>query len=228
MNVTEFSNQFDVKLNSNNDGVGIILDEYEKSVFLTEAQETIVESLYNGNIGLSFEESEGLRRYLSSLVRTIKINEPLPNHNHKHISKNSDFFMLPDDLWFITYESVVIKDSSECKNGKELMVTPISQDEYRRTVGNPFRGANERRALRLDINNNVVEIVCNYSIDYYLVRYIKKLSPIILTTLPDELSIQGKKEIMNCELHPALHKSILDSAVQLAIKQRSLGNNPQN
>lgn len=228
MDNTEFSNEIDVKLNSFGDGAGISLDEYEKSLLLTQAQETIVEQLYNGNLGLAFEESEGLRRYLSDLVRTAIIEEPVPYPNHKHISNNSKFYMLPDDLWFITYESIIIKDMSECKNGNELMVTPISQDEYRRTVGNPFRGANERRALRLDVNNNMVELVSRYNIDKYKVRYIKKLSPIILTYLPDELTIQGKKDITNCELHPALHKSILDEAVRLALKMKSLGaGNPQ-
>lgn len=226
MNTIEFSNQFDVELNSFGfSGLQINLDEYEKSVFLTKAQESIVENLYNGNLGLSFEESEGLRRYLSDLVRTIEIKESIEYPNHKPISKNSKFYMLPDNLWFITYESIIIKDNNECKDGRELMVTPIAQDEYRRTFGNPFRGANERRALRLDVNNNMVEIVSRYSIDKYIVRYIKKLNPIILTTLPDELTIQGKKEISDCELHPALHKSILDTAVQLALKTRSLGAN---
>lgn len=223
MNNIEFSNEIDVKLNSFGEGTGISLDEYEKSLVLTQAQETIVEQLYNGNLGLSFEESEGLRRYLSDLVRTVIIEKPVINSTHKHISKNSKFFMLPDNLWFITYESIIIKDQSECKDGNELMVTPIAQDEYRRTFGNPFRGPNERRALRLDVNDNMVEIVSRYEIDKYKVRYIKKLSPIILTYLPDELTIQGKKEITNCELHPALHKSILEEAVKLAIKMKSLG-----
>nr|DAU83982.1 MAG TPA: hypothetical protein [Crassvirales sp.] len=39
MNTTEFSNEFDVLLSSFTTGNSIVLDEYEKSVFLTQAQE---------------------------------------------------------------------------------------------------------------------------------------------------------------------------------------------
>ena len=62
----EFSNEFDNLVNSNSiikpfgvDSTPLEFDEYEKSVFLTKAQEEIVEGLYTGKIlGDSFEESE--------------------------------------------------------------------------------------------------------------------------------------------------------------------------
>lgn len=81
MTVQELSDQFDVLLNSSfiaNDfgeqssKIDIQLDEYEKSVFLTQAQEQLVINLYNGrNIeGLSFESAEESRRYLKELTKT--------------------------------------------------------------------------------------------------------------------------------------------------------------
>lgn len=81
MLVQELSDQFDVLLNSSfiaNDfgeqssKIDIQLDEYEKSVFLTQAQEQLVINLYNGrNIeGLSFESAEESRRYLKELTKT--------------------------------------------------------------------------------------------------------------------------------------------------------------
>ena len=61
----EFSNEFDNLVNKNIakpfgvDSTPLEFDEYEKSVFLTKAQEEIVEGLYTGKIlGDSFEESE--------------------------------------------------------------------------------------------------------------------------------------------------------------------------
>lgn len=225
MNVHEFSDQFDVMLNTFGEGMGIVLDEYEKSLFLTQAQQKIVETLYNGNAGYSFEESEGLRRYLSNLVNTIEIDKPVDAPLQVPLSKNSVFYMLPDDLWFITYESVIIKDDDECMDGRELMVTPVAQDEYRRVVNNPFRGPNRSRALRLDVKNNMVEIVSRYKIGKYIVRYVKRLHPIILTNLPDNLTIQGESIITECELHEALHEVILNEAVKLALKTKSLGAN---
>lgn len=60
MTTEEFSNEFDTLLNSyalspnkygmESSPLTIELDEYEKSVFLTKAQEDIVISLYNGKI----------------------------------------------------------------------------------------------------------------------------------------------------------------------------------
>ena len=75
----EFSNEFDVLLNSHatsnlyGTAQGINqLDEYEKSVLLTEAQESIVRDLYNGKLtGEGFESTEEQRRNLDSLVNTI-------------------------------------------------------------------------------------------------------------------------------------------------------------
>ena len=74
----EFSNEFDVLANSNSivkpfglTDTPLEFNEYEKSVFLTKAQETIVRALYSGNLtGKSFEETEELRKYLNTLVKT--------------------------------------------------------------------------------------------------------------------------------------------------------------
>ena len=54
----------------------------------------------------------------------------------------------------------------------------------------------------------------------YLVRYLKKTSPIIVDTLDESLDIKGKHEATECELHEALHRTILDKAVQLAIQSK--------
>lgn len=62
----EFSNGFDTLVNSyasqeffGQSSNPLNFDEYEKSIFLTKAQEEIVESLYTGKlIGDSFEETE--------------------------------------------------------------------------------------------------------------------------------------------------------------------------
>ena len=61
MTTEEFSNEFDVLLNSyitiNQDSFK--LDEYEKSVLLTESQEAVIKELYSGKLaGEGFEETE--------------------------------------------------------------------------------------------------------------------------------------------------------------------------
>lgn len=231
MIIDEFSNSFDTLLSSYapifNFGEEaskqtITLDEYEKSVFLTKAQEEIVLSLYNGKnpYGEAFEGTEELRRYLSNLI-TEKYLKPITNTSGTPLGleSKSKFFTLPEDLWFITLESVVV-DNSKCGAETIMKVYPVKQDEYQVIRDNPFRGANDRRALRLDLSEGNVEIICKYMITIYYIRYIKKIPPIILEDLPNDLTIKGKSEASNCILHEALHQKILDRAVQLALQSR--------
>ena len=225
MTTEEFSNEFDTLLNSYStiEAFGktpstIELDEYEKSVFLTNAQEEIVIGMYNGKnpFGDSFERTEEIRRYLSDLIKTYTTTDKKVGYTG--LSKSSIFFELPDDLWFITYESVNLKDDElGCMSGEDISVIPITQDEYHRIRKNPFRGTNERRALRLDLSGKVVEIVSKYNVERYLVRYLSRPAPIILTNLPDNLSINGISKKTECELNPVIHRAILERAVKLAI-----------
>ena len=212
----EFSNEFDILINNIN--VGLEFDEYEKSVYLTKAQEEVVEGLYTGKItGDSFEGTEQLRRYLADLVKTAI----LPcNKAPKGLSNNSVFAVLPDDLWFITYESVALNGDTPCINSKEIQVVPVTQDEYHRIKGNPFRRQNSRRALRLDVGNSMVELISDEEIRSYLVRYMSRPEPIILLDLPGELSINNVNEKTECKLNPGLHRTILEIAVNMAIKSR--------
>lgn len=231
MTVEEFSNSFDTLLNSyaltpnfgeETSKQTIALDEYEKSVFLTKAQEEIVLSLYNGknSYGDIFEGTEELRRYLSDLTAE-KFLKPITNSSGTPLGleSKSKFFTLPEDLWFITMESVVV-DNGKCDAETIMKVYPVKQDEYQVIRDNPFRGANDRRALRLDLSEGNVEIICKYLVSVYYIRYIKKVSPIILIDLSDGLSIEGQSKAKDCILHEALHQKILDRAVQLALQSK--------
>lgn len=229
MTTEEFSNEFDTLLNSYSDippygrehRLLLTLDEYEKSVFLTNAQEEIVIGMYNGKnpFGDSFERTEEIRRYLSDLIKTYTTTDKKVGYTG--LSKSSVFFELPDDLWFITYEAVNLKDDGlGCMSGEDISVIPITQDEYHRIRKNPFRGTNERRALRLDLSGKVVEIVSKYDVESYLVRYLSRPAPIILTNLTDNLSINGISVKTECELNPVIHRAILERAVKLAIISR--------
>lgn len=197
----------------------VAFDEYEKSFFLTKAQEELVLSLYNGrnSSGRSFEETEELRRSLSPLigVETIEPEEAV----YTGVDKNSKFFVLPDDLWFITYEAVNISDG-KCEGYTALEVVPVTQDEYNRLKKNPFRGPNDRRAVRLDLPDNMVEIVSKYNVSSYYLRYLKKVDPIILTDLPDGLTINDSSCATECVLPEFLHQRILEGAVIKALQSR--------
>lgn len=235
MNIQEFSDAFDVFLNSYSkkamfgdtvSNIDITLDEYEKSLYLTKMQEALVVSLYTGRhaVGNSFEETEESRRYLSNLIRERDI---LPSGTSYGLpigmGLNSQFFTLPDDLWFITYEAAKAKNG-KCDN-TVMDVLPVTQDEYHKIKNNPFRGANDRRVLRLDLSDNKIEIVSRHKIAEYYIRYIKKIQPIILTDLPDGLTINGISETTESELHEGLHQQLLEMAVKEALSDRVNGIN---
>lgn len=227
----EFSNSFDVLLNSyknnpafgvNFDTVNISLDEYEKSVFLTRAQEDIIINLYNGkNIyGDSFESTEEIRRYLDSLIKTkIYTNEDAISGTK--LSESSILFNLPEDIAFITLEQIKYSDELlGCADGSIASVYPVTHDEYEVIKNNPFRGPTKYKAIRIDYGNSIVELVSKYNIGEYLIKYLSKPKPIILEDLPDDLSIENYKEARDCELNPILHNTILTKAVQLAVASR--------
>ena len=218
MTNTEFSNEFDIQYNNIMSNAAPGLDEYEKSVFLTKAQEQIVIELYNGKSGLPFEKNEEVRRYLSNLSDTIVLNEKLTDK--LGLTKTSVFFQIPERVWFITYESARLDDERlGCLNGTEAVVVPASQDYFFKIQKNPFRGPSETRALRLDMADNVIEVVSDYNIKEYLIRFLKRPNPIVLvdlSTIGQGLSIDGVSTPTECELNPVTHRSILDRAVLLA------------
>jgi hypothetical protein len=222
----EFSNEFDTLVNSNSASLPLLtplgFDEYEKSVFLTKAQESVVISLYKGTLtGDSFEKTEELRRYLDSLVKTYSTNAQVVG---KVLTSNSYLFSLPKDTWFITYEAVESKDKRlGCAKGSIMEVVPVSQDELYKTLRNPFRMPNERRVLRLDAGGNTVELISVYNIDKYWIRYLSKPDPIILIDLPEGITINGESKATECKckLNPAIHRVILEMAVSLALKSRA-------
>lgn len=221
MTPLEFSNNFTVMLNSYHAQADfgeqssveeIVLDEYEKSFFLTKAQEEVVLEYYRD----SFETTEEIRRQLDALVKT-KIYTDSDKIEGIGVSDNSVFFQLPEDLAFITLEQVTC---SECI--KRVNVLPVKQDEYNKIKNNPFRGVTKYKALRLDSGNNIVEIIAKEAIKQYIIRYVSKLEPIILETLPGDLTIGGMSDVNECKLNPMLHKTILDRAVVLALQSKGI------
>lgn len=233
MTLEEFSNGFDTLVSSYRrfkdfDDREILdsieFDEYEKSFFLTKAQEEVVLSLYNGKnpFGDSFEKTEELRRYLSNLVEEASL-DPISTTSGfpLGVESSSKFFTLPPELWFITYEAVHTT-SNQCGTEGILDVYPVTQDTYVKVKRNPFRGANNRRALRLDLADGVIEVVCKYVVDKYYVRYIRRPQPIILDTMPEDVTINEEQGPSECELHTAIHQRILELAVQIALRSKGI------
>lgn len=218
MTCEEFSLEFDLLYNNIMSNKAPGLSEYEKSLFLTQAQESIVLDIYSGKYGDSFERTEETTSYLNQLLKQRTYDSGEFTEGNK-LDTRSVFITLPEDIWFKTGEiAYIIDDFYKCNvDGlREVMVFPVTQDTLVRTKRSPFRGPNERRILRLDSGKNQVELISNYEIHSYTVRYLSRPEPIILKELPQGLTIGGKSSPQTCLLNTAIHKAILSKAVLIA------------
>lgn len=225
MDVQELSNLFDTLLQPyiTKDNFGkqntLAFDEYEKSIFLTKAQEQIVLELYQ-----ELEQSEENRKYLSNLIKTgnyVPIgeqDETLINNIFKSYKVE-----IEDSVLFIIYEQCTLSDENNCINNKIVSVVPTIHDDLDKVLKNPFKSPNSRKVIRLDFDNKI-ELISKYNISNYKVRYLKKPNPIILVKLED-LNIDKKQEVSNGETNPILHERIVQRAVQLAVQSKVKSNN---
>ena len=225
MDVQELSSLFDTLLQPYiaKDNFGeqntLAFDEYEKSIFLTKAQEQIVLELYQ-----ELEQSEENRKYLSNLIKTgnyVPIgeqDETLINNTFKSYKVE-----IEDSVLFMIYEQCTLSDENNCVNGRIISVVPTIHDDLDKVLKNPFKSPNSRKVIRLDFDNKI-ELISKYNISNYKVRYLKKPNPIILVTLED-LNIDKKQEVSNGETNPILHERIVQRAVQLAVQSKVKSNN---
>ena len=234
MTKEEFSNEFDILYNSITSNQAPGLDEYEKSVFLTKAQEEIVLKYFNpksNRLQEGFDGSEKRQIDFSMIIRTKQCTETekssslisLYNYN-----KGVKFFTFPDEpIMLLLNESLVVtRDDKDIS----LVVVPITYQELNKVMTKPFKRPIKTQAWRYILdkqtanNNDVmgVQIIAgnNDTIKNYYIRYIKRPNPIILQDISDggqnELSINGHHEASDCELDPIIHREILQRAVELA------------
>lgn len=230
MTIAEFSDEFDSlfmsylrfrKFDDRQYYDSINLDEYEKSMFLTKAQEEIVKEFYNSG---SFEETEEVRRALEALVKTTNISNDINSTSDsiEPVDGVSKIYQLPNDVWYIVYEAATLDDSSlGCKDGISASIIPVTHDDYYRAARDPFKRPNDIRVFRLDLTSNKVELISKYTIGNYFVRYVAKPTPIVLTNI-SPLTINGVSTATECMLNSAIHRLILDRAVYLAAVKYNL------
>lgn len=227
--VDEWSNAFDVKvaeyirLKRFGFSDPIEFDEYEKSLFLTEAQDDTVKELYSSSIS-AFENTEQARRELDSLVTTVYCDNTegtMITDKYHHTS-----FRVPNDCLYIIYEQAKYQSEDKCLADVAVDIIPVTHDEYQRVVKNPFRGPSQNKALRLDISKLQTEIVSIHPVKEYFIRYLKYPEPIVLCNLTDEgVSINGMNIPNTCKLNESIHSKILDRAVRLALSSRISNDN---
>ena len=204
MTLEELSNEFDVIVNSYDNSQSLVFNEYEKSIYLTKAQEYIIKDLYR-----NYEGTEELNSYLKTLIK----DKTYPIEDSTNIELD-----YPDNFLYILKEYANI--NTTCKSNNIVDVLPITQDEYNEVVRNPFRGS-KSKVLRLE--ENKIKLITDLPIISYTMTYLSNPSPIILIDLPNGLTINNESEkSTTIETSESIHREILDKAVQLAIQSKTL------
>lgn len=240
MTLNDFIIEFDLLYNNALSGSAPNLNNYEKSLFLTQAQEELIRDLYEGKVdGLSYEQTERIRRRLKPItVHKISTYDSSLNTDltNLKISNDSKFFVIESDVWYITLERLTTT------GGKLLKVKPITQDDYSLSNENSFRKPNKRKAWRLDLDNTestseIVEIISTENLSSYTYRYLKEPTPVVLVDLVDDSDVGGLGLTIRNTTDPTLpvlpneaHTVLLNKAIilaTLAYKENTLQNNVQ-
>lgn len=231
MNVSEFSLEFDVLYNNITSNLSPGLSEYEKSVFLTRAQEQIVKNHFGIK---SNSKQEGLNNSIkrdtdfSTLFKTVSITSgitEIPNPTNT-LNTRVRRFTIKEDYLFIINEFCEIekRDSAGNVDTQLTTVVPLHYSEFARLNSGPYKEPNLHETWRIisdvvTVNESTFDLYIryNWTLINYIIRYIKKPNPIILEELNTQnLTIDGKHEVSSCELNPILHQEVLDRAVELA------------
>lgn len=237
MNVEQFSTEFDIAYNNITSNASPPLNDFEKSSFLTKAQNELLLVYYNGLNGryTSFEFSEESRRYLDSLVvqnesldldRVDSIEQfKLYVYKKPKITRQvmTDFSNDPvnvtmDKLVFIVRDSAIKQPTDSCVNKKFMEVRPVSYNNLTHILRDPFKCPNESKALRIDFEDGI-GIITTENLQGYLCTYIRKPNPIILSDISQYfVNIEGCQNVQNpvCEFPDVMHQKIVDRAVVLA------------
>ena len=221
----EFSNQFDVLYNNVMSNQAPGLDEYEKSVFLTKAQNEIVLSYFNlkGNkYTEGFDGNERRQIDFSMLMRVHTDNNPSIGGNYDPRTSGVGTVTVPTDVLLFVNESLQVTRGGATVN---LSVIPINYVEYTRQMSKPFKRPTHYQAWRLlnatqststTVSSDIIAGP-NDTINKYIARYVKRPRPIVLTNLSEEgVSIENVSTESTCELDPIIHEDILQRAVELA------------
>lgn len=156
MTTQEFSNEFDVLYNNIMSNQAPGLDEYEKSIFLTKAQEELVRDYFNSrNVknAQGFDDNQKRQYDFSTLLSSITLPDFIDTYRalsvHGSVTYNTIFdsrakiYIAPSDLFLVINES--IEDSAK----RRYSVLPISYDEYNRLMLKPYGFPLKRQAWRI-------------------------------------------------------------------------------
>lgn len=212
MTAKEFSDQFDVLYNNITSNQAPGLNEYEKSVFLTKAQDEIVKNYFLAEAnpkGKGFDDTHKRQMDFSMLM---SVSNPEYFDSGSKLDPRGKVYKWSDNILYVINESFDVGNYSSGFTTHALrQVVALSYGEYMRLMSKPYKGPLKYQAWRLITGQNnsqvTVEIILNNQdlitigsdveqIPRYTIRYVRKPQPILLTDLSnafgENLTIDNK------------------------------------
>lgn len=246
MTTQEFSNTFDTLLNSySSQGLfgeqasrgEIVLDEYEKSVLLTQAQDIIVKQYFEGGgVNGGFDDSARRQVDFSNLITVEELSKETSSLPTANYDERSIIFKTPQVLYVLNEKIVVSTTVGGVTTKRQYVVVPINYKEYDRQMSKAYAQPLKKQAWRLfqdggastlDLYSEIIPVegsISSNETPKYKIRYIRRPKPIVLVNLDfatqSDLEIDGVKTVSECELNPIMHMDILNKAVELAYTTR--------
>lgn len=219
MDHTEFSNGFDVLYNNIMSNAAPGINEYEKSVLLTKAQDEVLKNYFNPKGNKYQEGFDGSAKRQIDFSGLISIKEGTLLNGQAGFDFRAKIYRMPEDVFLIINETLTTDTGVK-------QVVPISFDEYSRLMSRPYKEPLKYQAWRLvtegsGSDNIIVELIphSGETVSKYTIRYVRRPKPIVLVDLASEygdVSINGVSTISECELNPLIHEEILQRAVEMA------------
>lgn len=221
MSTEEFELQFDVLYNNISSNQAPELNDYEKSVFLTKAQEELIKNYFSGHTTKHQTAlDDSIKRQADfGLLEIWKLSER--QDSDPPFAYGAKVYEYPEDIFLTVNEQLIVTDKE--KGEIPYTIMPISYGEYSRLMAKPYKYPPKYTAWRLFTKGTDgakrAELICKAKGDYsYTIRYLRFPEPIILGNIEDEygVTIHGKGIKQTCKLPEELHEEILQRAVELA------------
>ena len=213
MTAQEFSSEFDLLYNNVSSNQAPGFTEYEKSIFLTKAQDEIIKNYFtNVQGGNKYQQGieDSRKRYadFSTLLTIAELsaetNKVTPFDERGKIFKFPDGSTNPKVMIIITeIFKTALAASANTKDLESYQVIPLKFDEYIRLMSKPSSDPLKKQVWKLmgnsESGNGSIEIVPHWKdkdnkTNKLVLKYIRKPYPIILEDLSSQgLTIEGYK-----------------------------------
>lgn len=156
MSIEEMSNQFDVLYNNIASDKAPGLDEYEKSVFLTKAQNELVKAYFSPALNKTqngFDDSPIRQADFSTIISNCTLSKITnPTNPLKCFDRRAVAYELPADLFISLNEQLF-------SGTVPYTVVPITFVDYNRLMSKPYKYPLKYQAWRMITKNLIVDSV---------------------------------------------------------------------